>query len=120
MSTPTLVKASYLLVVGLLCIAAVAIALSTRLGFVVTIGFCVFIFLLGLMSDYIFEKLSNFAGKVLHAIIPNMQMFWVADAVGVGESIPGAYVWNATVYGVFFQAAVLLLSIVLFEGRESV
>lgn len=114
-----IISASYLILVALLSIAAVAVALSTRLSGVLTIGFCASIFLLGLLSDHMFGRFDNIFAKAAYVLTPNMQVFWMADMVVAGETIPAKYILKASGYGFFYQAAVLLISIVLFERRES-
>ncbi len=114
------VAASYLILVALLSIAAVAVAISTRFSVVLTVGFCASIFLLGLLSDHIFGRFDNIFARAAYVLIPNMQVFWMADMIVAGETIPAKYVLGASGYGFFYSAAILLISIVLFEGRESV
>jgi hypothetical protein len=114
------VVASYLILVALLSIAAVAVALSTRFSVVLTAGFCASIFLLGLLSDHIFGRFDNIFARAAYLLVPNMQVFWMADVVVAGEIIPAKYVWEASGYGFSYSAAILLISTVLFELRESV
>ncbi len=112
------IVASYLVLLALLSIAAVAVAISTRFSIVLTVGFCASIFLLGLLSDHMFGRLNNIFAKAAYVVIPNMQVFWMADMVVAGETIPARYVLNATGYGFFYSVAILLMSVILFEARE--
>jgi hypothetical protein len=117
------INASYLILLAVLTVAAVAIALSTRFSLVLSVVLCVCIFTLGLLSDHIFGSrtenllLSGLA-RIGYALVPNMQVFWVADAVVAGETIPGRYLFGATGYGVLYQMAMLTAAVVLFETRE--
>lgn len=112
------VVATYLVLVALLSIAAVAVAISTRCSVVMTVGFCTSIFLLGLLSDHMFGRFDNIFAKVAYVLIPNMQVFWMADMVVAGQTIPARYVLQASGYGFFYSLAILLISIVIFEARE--
>lgn len=118
----SIISASYLILLAVLTIAAVAVALSTRFGLVLSVGFCVCIFILGLLSDHIFGRFieTNILARVAYALIPNMQVFWVADAVVADQAIPAQYLVAATKYGVFYQVGALALSEVLFVTRETV
>ena len=61
------IVASYLVLLALLSIAAVAVAISTRFSIVLTVGLCASIFLLGLLSDHMFGRFSNiFALSLIH------------------------------------------------------
>lgn len=114
------IGASYLVLLALLSITAVSVALSIRFGIILTVGACVSIFILGLLSDHMFGRFidSNLFAKIPYALLPNMQVFWVADAVAAGQAIPAKYLLTVTQYGVLYQVAVLALSILLFEARE--
>ena len=112
------VVATYLVLVALLSIAAVAVAISTRFSVVLTVGFCTSIFLLGLLSDHMFGRFDNIFAKAAYVLIPNMQVFWMADMVVAGQTIPARYVLQASGYGFFYSLAILLISIVIFEARE--
>ncbi len=76
--------------------------------------------LLGMMSDYLFGRRaaeSSWAAA-LHAIVPNWQHFWMADALHLGETIPFRYVLGAAAYGGFYLLGLLGLGIVLFRHTE--
>ena len=53
------------------------------------------------MSDYLFGKRAEsgswWAG-VVYAVVPNWQLFWMADALEGKKSIPWAYVGKAFGY----------------------
>ena len=117
----SLISASYLILIGLLTIAAVAIALSIRFGLVPSIILCISIFMLGLLSDYIFGRFieTNILARAAYALVPNMQVFWVTDAIVAGRAIPARYLLSVTRYAVVYQIAALILSIFLFERRET-
>lgn len=102
-------KAILLAGVGLMVLTAFAVALSTRLGLVLTLVTTVGIFVMGLMSDWVLgrriavleKSLSANPGgswwdldhltwglcKSAQAIIPNFQTFWLVDAVNQKKPI---------------------------------
>lgn len=103
-------KAIFFAGVGLTVLTAIAVALSTRLGLVLTLVGTVGIFVLGLLSDWLFARriarleqafeanpgaghwldadhLTWLACKGAQAIIPNFQAFWLVDAVNQKRTI---------------------------------
>jgi hypothetical protein len=56
--------------------------------------------------------------SVLYTIIPNWQLFWLADALEGKNQIPWSYVGRAFGYVVGYLGASLALGLVLFEERE--
>jgi ABC-type transport system involved in multi-copper enzyme maturation permease subunit len=127
MNTPAhvdwrLVPAGILILFALWILAAVAIACSTRLDTIPTLAICSGIFLVGLMSDYFFGKRAE-AGEwwasALYSVIPNWQLFWLADALDMGKStFQWGYVGKALVYVVGYAGAALAVGAALFEERE--
>jgi len=56
--------------------------------------------------------------RVVYAVIPNMQFFWVSDAVILRRPIPAEHVLRIFGYAVFYILALVLLAIALFQARE--
>ncbi|MFW5996924.1 MAG: ABC transporter permease subunit [Verrucomicrobiota bacterium] len=97
-----------------------ATALSTRLELVPNMIVCAAIFICGLMSDYFLggaAQESVVAGAV-YALIPNWQLFWMADALAAGKSIPPVYVLWGAVYVILFGTLFTLFAFGLFAHRE--
>jgi ABC-type transport system involved in multi-copper enzyme maturation permease subunit len=175
-----LAPASVLILFALLVLAGVALACSTRFEMIPTLAICTAVFLLGLMSDYLFGRraepvwlanlqvelnnpqltgpqknlLKELVGKydrngdgrldleeqslsaedkqrlvqaglggrwwasVIYTIVPNWQLFWMADALEGKNQIPWSYVGRAFGYVVGYLGAALALGLLLFEGRE--
>ena len=107
----------------LLIVSAVAVAVSTRLGQVMTLMICVGVFLIGLLSDYF---LGQWAGKhpdsllaqALYGVVPNFQLVWPADALTQGHDFDSVYVGLASSHSVLYIAALLALAMALFQTRE--
>jgi ABC-2 type transport system permease protein len=176
-----LVPAALLILFALLVLAGLALACSTRFEMIPTLAICTGVFLLGLMSDYLFgrhaepvwmanlqSELSNpqwTAGQqkllqavvdkydrnqdgrlewseqnplnpedkqrlsqaglggrwwasVLYTVVPNWQLFWLADALEGKNRIPWSYVTGTFGYLIGYLGASLALGLVLFEDRE--
>ncbi len=117
-----LVPAGILILFALWILAALALACSTRLDTIPTLAICSAFFLAGLMSDYFFGTRAE-AGKwwasTLYTIVPNWQLFWLADALDMGKStFHWGYVGKAFAYAVAYAGAALAVGTALFEERE--
>jgi ABC-2 type transport system permease protein len=121
-----LVPAGILILFAVWILAALALACSTRLDTIPTLAVCSAFFLIGLMSDYLY---SLAGGKIdgggpwwastLYTVIPNWQLFWLADALDMGKStFHWDYVAKAFGYTVGYAGAALAIGTALFEERE--
>jgi ABC-type transport system involved in multi-copper enzyme maturation permease subunit len=111
---------SALLLLAAIIIVALAVTLSTRFNIVVTLSFCVGIFLLGLINDYAFGRLAetHYWAKIGRFLIPNFQVFWISDAIYEGSTVPFRYILMVAVYAVCYTAGILALAIGLFQRRQ--
>jgi hypothetical protein len=84
------------------------------------ISICATIFLLGLMSDYLFGRFadSSLLADVCHHIIPNWQHFWVVDALRNELTIPWQYIVRVAGYAGLYIFGCLLLGINAFKRIE--
>ncbi|MBL9137342.1 MAG: ABC transporter permease [Verrucomicrobiales bacterium] len=116
-----LVTAGVLIFAALGVLAALALALSTRLSMVPTLLLCGGFLALGLLSDYLFASSSasrSTLADLLHDLLPNWQVFWVADSIGSPRPLSWGYVARAAAYGVLHIATALCLAWFLFAHRE--
>jgi ABC-type transport system involved in multi-copper enzyme maturation permease subunit len=117
-----LLPAGILILFALWILAAVALACSTRFDTIPTLAICSAVFLIGLMSDYFFGQPAahgSWWASTLYSLIPNWQLFWLADAIETGKStFHWGYVGKALVYAVCYAGAALAVGTALFEERE--
>ncbi|MDD4872146.1 MAG: ABC transporter permease [Kiritimatiellae bacterium] len=115
-----IVPVSILITMALVVLAAIAIALSTRLDTVPTLVISSTVFLLGLMSDYIFGRFAENSGfsAFLYMVVPNWQHFWAADALSGGGNVPWEYVINAGLYAAAYSTGILCLGMFSFRHVE--
>lgn len=118
------------LTVAVLVLSAIALAASTRLSQLLTLLVTCGFFLLGLLSDWLFGRgpsadeltgaahLKATALHIAHAIVPNFQVFWLADAVNQGHAVPASYIFVVLGYGALLIGAALAVAIMLFQRRE--
>lgn len=56
--------------------------------------------------------------RVAYAIVPDFQVFWLADALTQKREIPFSYFAAVLPYGVLMIAASLAIATLLFQRRE--
>jgi ABC-2 type transport system permease protein len=109
-----------LLLFAALIIAALAVVLSARFNTIVTLSGCIGVFLLGLVSDYIFGRFADthLWAKIGRFALPNLQVFWISDALFEGSTVPFKYVLISGYYALCYIAAILFIAIALFQRRQ--
>src|SRR5206468_913338 len=117
-----LIPAAVLILFAVWILAGLALACSTRLDIIPTLSICSALFLLGIMSDYLFGRPAqggSWWASVLYTVTPNWQLFWLADALDTGKStFHWNYVGKAFAYVVGYVGPALAVAVVLFEERE--
>lgn len=133
---------------AVLLLTAVAVAVSTRLGQLMTLLLCLAVFLLGLISNSFSElvnqrldlpqglgALDTFAAifaaneamhlklvyalsKLGYLLVPNMQFLWPADAITQNNPFSVGYVAVVTAYAALYVAVALCVAVALFQRRE--
>ncbi len=115
-----LVPVSLLIAAALVVMSALAMVLSTVVGTVPTLAVCSAVFVLGLMSDYLFGRhaAGSLWARVLYSVLPNWQHFWACDQLNAGGYVSGAYLGTASLYAAVYAAALLCLGVVVFRQRD--
>jgi ABC-2 type transport system permease protein len=111
---------SVLLLLAAIIIVALAIALSARFNIVVTLSVCIGIFLLGLVSDYTFGRFAetHLWARIGRFLVPNLQIFWISDAIYEGSEVPLKYILMNASYALCYTGAILAVAIALFQRRQ--
>jgi len=114
------VYGSVLLLLAAFIIVALAVALSARFNIVVTLSACVGLFLLGLVSDYVFGRPAETQlwAKICYFLVPNLQMFWISDAIYEESQVPLKYIVISASYAVSYTTAILALAVAVFQRRQ--
>lgn len=112
--------ASLLLLFALIVLVAVAVMFSTRFNVILTMCSCIGVFLLGLVSDWVFGRFaeSHLWAKVGWALVPNLQVFWISDAIYEGAVLTAGYLGQVAAYAAMYTTAALLVAIGLFQRRQ--
>ena len=114
------VYGAVLLLLAAIIIVALAVALSARFNIAVTLSACIGFFLLGLVSDYTFGRFAETQlwAKIGRVLVPNLQIFWIADAIYEGSEVPPKYILISASYALCYTTAILSLAIALFQRRQ--
>jgi len=104
-----IVPAALLVLMLIWVFAAALTAFATRLqsGAAAAAGFA--LLFAGFMSESQFANSENIAGRILYSVIPDVQNFWMADALGGGGTIPAAYTAGCALYAFLLIAFMLSL-----------
>ncbi len=115
-----IVVAAILIMMALAVVAAVALAVSTRLGQVMTLLICTFVLIGGFLSDWLLGQYQDQSAvaNLLYHIVPNINFFWVVDAAAAGVKVPFQFLIYAGGYAILNVAAILLVGVALFQRRE--
>ena len=177
-----LIPAALLILCAFLLLAGIALICSTRLDVIPSLAVCSLLFLLGLMSDFLFGRWAEPAwiafpsqqsvqsapftpeqkrllsavieqvdiddnkqmdaseintisqediqqmrqagmggqwwAQAIYAVVPNWQLFWLADALENEKAIPWSYVGRAFAYVFSYLGAIMSLAVMSFETRE--
>lgn len=112
--------ASTLLLLAMFCLVALAVLFSTRFNEVMTLTFCAGFFLLGLISDWVFGRFADqhLWAKIGEILTPNLQVFWVSDAIYETGVIPLNYLTIALIYAALYTAGILSIAVAIFQRRQ--
>ena len=123
LSMADLGKALFMLNIGVIIMATIAVGAATRMDVVPTMCLCSVFFFVGLMSSHLFlrttdSELLNLICDFCYAVIPNWQFFWLADAVAVNRHIPNSYIIDAAFYVALYIIIASLWAVAIFQNRE--
>lgn len=108
-----------LLIFALWMLAAIAVVCSARMELVPSLAIVSLFFLVGLMSDYLFgQQQDTLWGKFFYTILPNWQLLWLADTLEPHKNVPLSYILNAFIYVITYLAAMIGVSVLVFNDRE--
>lgn len=107
-----------------LVMAAISVAMSTRLPMVANLLVCATIYVLGHLAPMIVNSsigkfpIVEFFGQLIATVLPNLDHFNIQAAIAAGADVPGSYLLWAFVYCFLFCLGALLLALALFEDRD--
>jgi len=105
-------------------LAALSVAISTRVPMVVNMVTCFTIFVVGHLTSLLVERnvkgleMVQFVARLIATGLPNLEHFNTQAAVATGTLVPPVYLASAALYAAAFSAAAILLAFILFEDRD--
>ncbi|BBO32416.1 hypothetical protein [Lacipirellula parvula] len=104
--------------------AAISVAVSTRLPMLPNLVICGSIYVLGHLAALIVKSSAGeivfvrFIGKLLSVILPVLDHFEIEGAIAGATSVPLSYLGWALLYSALYSAAAILLALIFFEDRD--
>ncbi len=105
-------------------LAALSVAISTRLPMFANFMICFAVYVLGHLIPLISQatedqfEIVKFIGRFSAAIFPNLEAFDSQTALAGGFAIPGEYLGVSLIYCLLFSTVAMLLALILFEDRD--
>lgn len=117
---PGLVLAFYEAVV----MAAISVAISTRLAMLPNLVICGSIYVLGHLGPLIVKSSAGeivfvkFIGRLISIVLPVLDHYEIEGAIAGASAVPTEYLLLALVYSLLYCAAAMLLALLFFEDRD--
>lgn len=105
-------------------LAAISVAISTRLPMLPNLIICGSIYVLGHLTPLIAQstvgnlEFVQFFAKLFAVILPELDHFNIQAAIAGGQPVPYAYLGWATLYCAIYCTFAMLLALLLFEDRD--
>ncbi len=120
----TVVPGLVLSLLETILLAAVSLAVSTRVGMIPNLIICFTIYVLGHLVPLIVQSsvgklaIVRFVGRLFATILPVLEHFTIEAAVIGGVPVPWGYLAWAAIYAGLYSAIALLIALVLFQNRD--
>ncbi|MCC7420951.1 MAG: ABC transporter permease subunit [Planctomycetaceae bacterium] len=104
--------------------AAISVAIATRLPMVVNMVTCFTIFVVGHLTPVLVQTVLQemeyvkFTAQLVATILPSLEVFNINAAVATGSTVPGVYLGASLAYCAAYSAIAILLAFILFEDRD--
>ncbi len=105
-------------------LAAISVAISTRLPMLPNLIICGSIYVLGNLGPLIVQssvgrnEFVAFFGQLVALVLPMLDVFNIQAAVAGGKYVPFDYLAWALLYCVLYSTVAMLLALILFEDRD--
>jgi hypothetical protein len=107
-----------------LLLAAVSVAISTRLPLVANFSITALVYVLGHLTPLIVQSSAlrftpvKFIGQLIATIFPVLDHLNIQAAIATGAEVPASYLGWAFIYTLLFGAIAMLLALLFFEDRD--
>lgn len=105
-------------------LAALSVAISTRLSMLPNLIIVGSIYVIGNLLPQIVRSSAGdipfiaFTGKLLSVLLPVLNHFNIQPAIAAGVAVPYEYLIKAGIYAALYCTAAMLLALLLFEDRD--
>ena len=107
-------------------LAAISVAVATRLPMVVNLVICFAVFVVGNLTPMLVtqgktviqNEFVTFVARLIATILPSLESFNIYAALATGHSVPPSYLGISLCYGMAYATATILLAFILFEDRD--
>jgi ABC-type transport system involved in multi-copper enzyme maturation permease subunit len=105
-------------------LAAISVAISTRLPMLANLIVCSTIYVLGHLVPLVVNssvgkfEIVRFVGQFMATVLPVLDHFNIQAAVAAGAVVPLDYLGMAFLYCVLYSAIAMLLGLAMFEDRD--
>jgi hypothetical protein len=105
-------------------IAAISVAVSTRLPMLPNLVICGSIYVLGHLAALIVRSSAannpfvRFVGRLLSVVLPVLDHFEIEGAIAGASSVPMSYLGWALLYSALYSIAAIFLALIFFEDRD--
>ncbi len=104
--------------------AAISVAISTRLPMMPNLIICGSIYVLGHLGPLIAKSSAGeivfvkFIGRLISVMLPVLDHYEIEGAIAGAATVPSEYLWTALLYSALYCAAAMLLALIFFEDRD--
>jgi ABC-type transport system involved in multi-copper enzyme maturation permease subunit len=105
-------------------LAAISVAVSTRLPMLPNLVICGSIYVMGHLAALIVRSSAGdnvfvrFVGRLMSVALPVLDHYEIEGAIAGATIVPASYLWWALLYSVLYCAAAMLLALLFFEDRD--
>jgi len=105
-------------------LAAISVAMSTRLPMLANLIVCSSIYVMGHLVPMIVNssvgkfEIVRFVGQFIATLLPVLDHFNIQAAVAAGAVVPLSYLGMAGLYCALYSAIAMLLGLAMFEDRD--
>ncbi len=120
----TIVPGLVLSLLETILLAAVSLAVSTRVGMIPNLIICFTVYVLGHLVPLIVQSsvgklaIVRFVGRLFATLLPVLEHFTIEAAVVGGVPIPWSYLGWAALYAGLYATIAVLIALVLFQDRD--
>jgi hypothetical protein len=105
-------------------IAAISVAISTRLSMLPNLVICGSIYVLGHLGPLIVNSAAGkivfvrFIGQFISVLFPVLDHYEIEGAIAGARTVPPEYLLTALLYSLLYCTAAMLLALFFFEDRD--